>query len=59
MATSVLYLIPGVPYINSASDLIDGHYLCSFSRFVDACVLTACLSIGLCAAIAIFGLKYF
>lgn len=55
MTTSVLYLIPGVPYINAASDLIDGHYLCAFSRFVDACVLTACLSAGLCGGILLFG----
>ena len=58
MATSVLYLIPGVPYINSASDLIDGHYLCAFSRFTDACVLTACLSAGLCGGIILFGLTW-
>lgn len=59
LATSVLYLIPGVPYINSVSDLIYRHYLCAFSRFVDAVVLTACLSAGLCAGMLIFGLKWF
>lgn len=59
MATSVLYLIPGVPYISAASDLIDRHYLCAFSRFMDALVLTVCLSVGLCAAIAIFHINYF
>lgn len=59
MGTSVLYLIPGVPYISSASDLIDRHYLSAFSRFVDACVLTGCLSIGLIAAMMIFGINYF
>ena len=58
IATSVLYLIPGVPYINSASDLIDRHYLCSLSRFMDACVLTACLSIGLCAGLSLMGINH-
>lgn len=48
LATSVLYLIPGVPYLNSASDLIDKHYLCAMSRFLDAIVLTATLSLGMC-----------
>lgn len=57
IATSVLYLIPGVPYINSASDLIDRHYLCSLSRLMDACVLTACLSIGMCAGLSLMGLN--
>ena len=59
LATSVLYLIPGVPYINAASDLIARHYLCSFSRLMDACVLTACLSAGLCAGMFILGLADF
>lgn len=58
IATSVLYLIPGVPYINSASDLIDRHYLCSLSRFMDACVLTACLSIGMCAGLSLMGINH-
>lgn len=57
VATSVLYLIPGVPYINSASDLIDRHYLCSMSRFVDAFVLTACLSTGMCAGLSLMQLN--
>lgn len=58
LATSVLYLIPGVPYLNSVSDLIYRHYLCSFGRFLDAVVLTTCLSAGLCAGMFILGLKW-
>ena len=59
LGTSVLYLIPGVPYINAVSDMLDGHYLCSFSRFADAVVLTACLSAGLCAGMFLLDLKWF
>jgi len=59
LATSVLYIIPGVPYINAASDLIGRHYLCAFSRFADACVLTACLSAGLCLGIRLLGIEWF
>lgn len=59
LGTSVLYLIPGVPYINSVNDMIYRHYLCAFSRFLDAAVLTACLSVGLCAGMFILGLKWF
>ena len=58
IGTSVLYLIPGIPYINSVSDLLDGHYVCAFSRFVDAMILTACLSTGLCGGMLIMGLKW-
>lgn len=53
VATSVLYLIPGVPYINAASDMLARHYLCSFSRFADAVVLTASLSLGLWTSITL------
>lgn len=59
LGTSVLYLIPGVPYINSVSDMLYRHYLCAFSRFADAVVLTACLSAGLCAGMLVLGLKWF
>ena len=59
IGTSVLYLIPGVPYINSVSDMIYRHYLCAFSRFLDAAVLTACLSAGLCVGMLILGLRWF
>lgn len=59
LGTSVLYLIPGVPYINAVSDMMDGHYLCAFSRFVDAAILTACLSVGLCAGMLLLGLRWF
>lgn len=57
LGTSVLYLIPGVPYINAISDMLDRHYLCAFSRFMDAAVLTACLSVGLCAGMFLLELK--
>ena len=59
LGTSVLYLIPGVPSINAVSDMIYRHYLCAFSRFFDAAVLTACLSAGLCAGMLMLGLKWF
>lgn len=59
VGTSVLYLIPGVPYINSVSDLLCRHYLCASSRFMDAVVLTICLSAGLCAGMFLLGLNWF
>lgn len=59
LATSVLYLIPGIPYINSVSDLLDGHYLSAFSRFMHAAVLTACLSAGLCGGLVLMDLEWF
>lgn len=57
LGTSVLYLIPGIPYINSVSDMLEGHYVCAFSRFMDAVVLTTCLTAGLCGGLFLMGLK--
>ncbi len=59
IGTSVLYLIPGIPYINSVSDMLDKHYICAFSRFIDALILTACLSLGLLGGFFIMGLQIF
>lgn len=59
LGTSVLYLIPGVPYINAVSDMLDGHYLCSFSRFMNAAILTFCLSAGLCGGLLLMNLRWF
>lgn len=53
LATSVLYLVPGIPFLNSFSDLLNRHYICAFSRFMDAVVLTCCLSAGLCLAMVV------
>lgn len=49
VATSVLYLVPGIPFINSFCDFFDGHYLCAFGRFMHALIILCCLSLGLCA----------
>ena len=59
LATSVLYLIPGIPYINSVSDMIDGHYVCAFSRFMDSAILTICLSMGLCGGLLLMRIELF
>lgn len=57
LGTCVLYLIPGIPYINSISDLMTGDYLVAHSRFMDAIILTFCLSVGLSAGILLMNLK--
>lgn len=49
IGTSVLYLVPGIPFLNSFSDMLDRHYICFFCRLTDTVVLTCCLSAGLCA----------
>src|SRR5574344_128151 len=57
VGTSVLYLVPGIPYINSLSDLIYGHNICFLSRLIQASVLTVCLSLGLCMGLMMMNIN--
>ncbi len=47
LIASVLYLIPGIPFINSIMDFFDGFMLNGLSRFANAVFIVASLSIGL------------
>lgn len=57
LAASVLFLIPGVPLINSVLDLIEGHILMGITRFVNAASLIVCIAIGLFTTMLILGLE--
>ena len=59
VGTSVLYLVPGIPFLNSFSDMLNGHYICAFGRFVHAVMLTCCLSLGLCGGMLLMHLSMF
>lgn len=59
LGTSVLYLVPGIPLLNSFSDMLYRHYLCALGRLTDALVLTACLSAGLCAGMILMNAGMF
>ena len=47
LATSVLYLVPGVPLINGVIDITDGHIQIGISRLVNAFMLIICIAIGM------------
>jgi len=57
LAASVLYLIPGVPLINSILDIIEGHILTGIARLVNASSLIVCIAIGLFTSMLILGLE--
>ena len=57
LASSVLYLIPGVPLINSTLDIIHGHTLTGIARLVNASILIVCIAIGLFSAMLLLGLE--
>lgn len=57
LASSVLYLIPGVPLINSILDIIEGHVLTGIARLVNASSLIVCIALGLFVSMLILGLE--
>lgn len=55
IATSVLFLIPGVPMINSILDILEGYVLMGTSRAINAILLIISISIGLSLTLLLFG----
>ena len=55
-ATSVLFLIPGIPLINTFSDCVDGNFLNGLSRFAHGLFISFCIALGLLSAIGLYGL---
>ena len=53
VATSVLYLVPGVVFISGLIDVLEGFVLIGFSRLVNATLHTISLAIGLLITIAV------
>ncbi len=47
IATSVLYLVPGVPLLNGVIDIVEGHALTGCSRLIHALLLVLCIAVGL------------
>lgn len=59
MATGVLYLIPGVPLINSVIDLIEGHLSSSVNRILFAGFILLCIAVGMTLSITVLGIDHF
>ncbi len=57
LATSVLFLIPGVPLINSIMDILEGHILVGITRFVNASILIVSITIGFMFSLFILGFE--
>ena len=53
IATSVLYLIPGVPLINGVIDIVEGHVLNGIARLTSALMLIVCIAVGLACTLMI------
>lgn len=47
IASSVLFLVPGIPIINATLDILDSHILTGIARGVDAGILIVCIAAGM------------
>ncbi|MDR2414683.1 MAG: threonine/serine exporter family protein [Odoribacteraceae bacterium] len=54
LATSVLFLIPGVPLINGVIDIVEGHAVIGFSRLTHAFLVIICITVGLSCPLILF-----
>jgi uncharacterized membrane protein YjjP (DUF1212 family) len=59
LATSVLYLIPGVPLINSVIDLLEGYFSASIARSLFAASMLSCIAVGMTLSIMLLGINNF
>ncbi|MFA8300194.1 MAG: threonine/serine exporter ThrE family protein [Hyphomicrobiales bacterium] len=57
LATSVLFLIPGVPLINSFSDLIDGYIINGLVRLTNGLLIVFSIALGLALAMYLFDIS--
>jgi uncharacterized membrane protein YjjP (DUF1212 family) len=55
-STSVLFLIPGVPLINSFSDMIDGNLNNALIRGINGFIISFAIGLGLLTSMFIYGL---
>jgi len=55
-ATSVLFLIPGVPLINSFTDLIDGNIMNGLVRGANGMIISFAIALGMLGAMIIYNI---
>lgn len=58
IATSPLYLVPGVHFINGFIDIVEGYTLIGISRLVNALLLIICIAAGMSAALSIIDIPF-
>lgn len=57
LSASVLYLIPGVPFINSMMDFLDGYMLNGISRLINAIFIVISITVGLSGTLVLLNLS--
>lgn len=56
LAAAVLLLVPGVPLINSAADLLEGHIVAGMARGMMGALISMAIALGLLLAIRLTGI---
>lgn len=56
-ATSVLFLVPGIPLINSFTDLIDGNIQNGLVRGINGLMIAFSIALGLLVAMSIYNIR--
>jgi uncharacterized membrane protein YjjP (DUF1212 family) len=59
LAASVLFLVPGVPMINSVKDMMDGFTMVGLTRAIIGALISLCIAVGLIAGMTILNIKAF
>lgn len=57
LATSVLFLIPGVPLINSLIEILEGHILNGIEKLMGCCTIIVCIALGMLITLVVLGLE--
>lgn len=57
IASSVLFLIPGIYLINGVIDILDGHSLNGLARLMRVTILISCIAVGLYATLSISNIR--
>lgn len=58
LATSVLFLVPGVALINSFTDFLDGNFLIGLVRSTHGFMTVLAIALGLFTAMILFSIKF-
>lgn len=53
LGSSILYLIPGVFFINSVINILKNHILMGLSRIISVAILICCIVLGICMTLSI------
>lgn len=56
VASSVLFMIPGVPLINAVTDILQGYVLLGISRAVNALTIILCITVGMSLSMFLMGI---